>query len=134
MIMNFKQWSISESESSNLIDKICHSFSMSKKDKDKELLGTYHGIKVYIIDRSKLQVKYPEWRFYLGSHHWGKKTDYIPEDEVWVASDIIDPEFRRILNHELIEREAMRALEEEKGMDKNDAWIMAHMWVKQMGF
>jgi hypothetical protein len=134
MIMNFKEWNISESESSQIIDKLCHSFVSSAKDKDKELLGIYHGIKVYIVDRAKLQVKYPEWRFYLGSHHWGKKTDYIPEDEVWVASDNTKSEFRRILNHELIEREAMRALEEEKGMSKDNAWVMAHMWVKQMGF
>lgn len=131
----FLDWVLDESESSHLIDKICSSYEDHQDSLEwKIFLGTYHGIKIYAVERSHLEVEKPEWRFYLGSHHWGKTTDYIPEDEIWVSKNLDEKTFRRILNHELVEREAMRALEEEKGMTPQEAWTMAHMWVKQMGF
>lgn len=42
--------------------------------------------------------------------------------------------FRRILNHEIIEREMMGDLQEEKVMDKETAWNQAHFYVKELGF
>jgi hypothetical protein len=135
MAKKFLEWLIQESESSELLDKICSSYeSKFSNEGDKKFLGTYHGIKIYSVDRKSLELEKPEWRTYIGSHHWGKQTDYIPEDEIWISDDLDSAKFRKVLNHELVEREAMRALEEEKGMDSQEAWIMAHMWVKQMGF
>ena len=101
---------------------------------DHQSLGAINGIKVVSINRDKLAQKYPEWEEYLGSHHWGKGTKYIPEDTIWIAQGLSENEFIRVVNHELIEREAMRALEDNQGMTPEQAWEVAHNWVKSIGF
>ena len=87
-----------------------------------------------VVEPKIISVEMPEWNVYKGSHHWGKKTDYIPEEEIWIVSGLDPKEFRRILNHEIMEREMMRALEEEHGMDRQTAWTQAHFYVKELGF
>jgi hypothetical protein len=51
-----------------------------------------------------------------------------------VVKGLNEDRFRKLINHEIIEREMMRALEEEQGMDRQTAWEQAHYYVKQMGF
>lgn len=104
-------------------------------DSKKELveLGKVNGIRVISVNRDLISPQFPEWKKYLGSHHWGKKTSYIPEDAIWVAQSLAPEEFIRVVNHELIEREAMRALQS-KGMSTEESWEIAHPWVKSLGF
>jgi len=101
-----------------------------------EIIGDYMGVKVRVINRDLVKMSMPEWWTYIGSHHWGKKTDYIPEDEIWIVQkrDFDLHRVKRLLNHEIIEREMMRALEEDLDMDPQTAWEQAHYYLKQMGF
>ena len=104
--------------------------------KEGEVIGEYEGVKVRVINRDLVRDEMPEWGIYIGSHHWGKKTDYIPEDEIWIVQN---PEFdikrvKKLLDHEIIERQMMRALEDDRGMDPQTAWEEAHYYLKQMGF
>jgi hypothetical protein len=102
--------------------------------KHGDLIGHLEGVKVKVIDPELLKYEAPEWATYIGSHHWGKQTDYIPDDEVWIVKGLDADRVRKLLNHEFIEREMMRALEEEHGMDRQTAWEQAHYYVKQLGF
>ena len=124
------------SKTSSLIDNIIDGYEELKSigTESGTVIGKYGDIKIRVIDRDLLKLQMPEWQAYIGSHHWGKKTDYIPENEIWIVSGLDPKVFQRILNHEIIEREMMRALEEEHGMDRQTAWNQAHFYVKQMGF
>jgi hypothetical protein len=134
-IKNFNSF-IFESQSSDMIDEICKKYSELKEVKNKIFYncGRYHNILIKIINRKILSKDKPEWEMYMGSHHWGKKTSYIPENEIWISSDLDENNFRKILNHEIIEREMMRALQEEKGMTAKTSWEQAHYSVKRMSF
>lgn len=125
-----------ESLSSRMIDFLVDDYSTLPRNLGvvKKRLGRYSNLEVVIVEPSLLSVEKPEWSGYQGSHHWGKKTDYIPENEIWIVSGLDVDVFRRILNHEIIEREMMRALQEEHGMDAQESWEQAHYYVKQMGF
>ena len=106
------------------------------QNKEGVVIGEYEGVKVRVINRDLVREDHPEWETYLGSHHWGKKTDYIPEDEIWIVQN---PEFdldrvKKLLNHEIIERQMMRALQDDRNMDTQTSWEEAHHYVKQMGF
>jgi hypothetical protein len=106
------------------------------QNKEGVVIGEYEGVKVRVINRGLVSVDHPEWNIYLGSHHWGKKTDYIPEDEIWIVQN---PEFdlarvKKLLNHEIIERQMMRALQDDRNMDPQTSWEEAHYYLKQMGF
>ncbi len=92
-----------------------------------------NGLKIVSVERKKLEKEQPEWKEYIGSHHWGKGTNYIPEDEIWIVKGLSRDEFIRVVNHELVEREAMRALIDEKGLTSEEAWEIAHNWVKSIG-
>ncbi len=96
-------------------------------------LGSVYGVRVIAVDRALVSEKYPEWEEYIGSHHWGKRSSYIDPDAVWVAQGLSTSEFIRVVNHELIEREAMRALQDQ-GMTPEESWSLAHPMVKSMGF
>ena len=102
--------------------------------KEGDVIGKYGDIKIRVIDKDLLKFDMPEWQNYVGSHHWGKKTNYIPEDEIWLVHGLDEDRVKKLLDHEIIEREMMRALEEDKSMDPQTAWEMAHFYVKQMGF
>lgn len=125
-----------ESLSSRMIDFLVDDYSTLPRNLGvvKKRLGRYSNLEVVIVEPSLLSVENPEWSGYQGSHHWGKKTGYIPENEIWIVSGLDVDVFRRILNHEIIEREMMRALQEEHGMDAQESWEQAHYYVKQMGF
>ena len=125
-----------ESISSRTIDSLVDDYSALPKNLDvvRKRLGGYSNLDVVIVEPSILSEEKPEWNSYKGSHHWGKKTGYIPENEIWIVSGLGSDVFRRILNHEIIEREMMRALQEEHGMDTESSWEQAHYYVKQMGF
>jgi hypothetical protein len=96
-------------------------------------LGKIGQIEVVSVDRSTLKQQHPEWEDYIGSHHWGKKTQYIPDHQIWIAQDLDDETFVRVVNHEIIERKMMKGLVE-KGMTSEEAWAIAHPRVKSMGF
>jgi hypothetical protein len=99
---------------------------------DKVEVGVIDGIKIIAVNREKLGIEKKEWRKYIGSHHWGKKTSYIPEDEVWISMGLDSKKFVRLIHHELIERNIMRKLINH-GMSTLDAWKNAHYMVKSMG-
>ena len=96
-------------------------------------LGKIGRIEVISVDREQLAKQHPEWSKYIGSHHWGKQTQYIPQDQVWVAQGLDDATFVRVVNHEIIERRMMKGLVE-RGMTSEEAWAIAHPRVKSMGF
>ena len=96
-------------------------------------LGKIGQIEVISVDREHLVKQHPEWSKYIGSHHWGKKTQYIPPHQIWVAQDLDDSTFVRVVNHEIIERRMMKELVQ-KGMTSEEAWAIAHPRVKAMGF
>jgi len=98
-------------------------------------LGKIGRIEVISVDRGQLAKQHPEWSIkkYIGSHHWGKGTQYIPQDQVWIAQGLDDATFVRVVNHEVIERSMMRELVQ-KGMTSEEAWSIAHPRVKSMGF
>ena len=100
-----------ESLSSKAIDLLVEDYEDLPRELAEEyaILGTYNHLIVRVIEPKLASQSRPEWDTYKGSHHWGKKTDYIPENEIWIVSGLSPNEFRRILNHEIIEREMMRA-------------------------
>ena len=123
---------LNESRSSDLIRSLFQTYETPTST--KQILGSVNGIKVISVDRADLSTERPEWTEYIGSHHWGKGTDYIPEDEIWISQGLSREDFIRVVNHELIEREAMRALRDEKGLTSEEAWKIAHHWIKSIGF
>ena len=132
-IVSFKLF---ESLSSKAIDRLVSDYMdlSTSIGSESKIIGSYHNLIVKAIDPELISINRPEWKTYIGSHHWGKKTDDIPENEIWIVVGLDSKTFRRVLNHEIIEREMMRALEEEHGMDRQTAWAQAHYYVKQMGF
>lgn len=134
-LKNFKSF-LFESQSSDMIDSICQEYkNLTFKDPEEfKNCGKYHNIFIKIINPNVISKDKPEWNIYKGSHHWGKKTSYIPENEIWIISGLDEKTFRRILNHEIMEREMMRALQEEHGMDPQTSWEQAHYYLKQMMF
>ena len=96
-------------------------------------LGKVGRIEVIAVDRGQLVKQHPEWSKYIGSHHWGKGTQYIPQNQVWIAKGLDDATFVRVVNHEIIERSMMKVLVQ-KGMSSEEAWSIAHPRVKSMGF
>ena len=96
-------------------------------------LGKIGGIEVISVDGEQLAKQHPEWSRYIGSHHWGKGTQYIPQNQVWIAQGLDDATFVRVVNHEIIERSMMKVLVQ-KGMSSEEAWSIAHPRVKSMGF
>lgn len=125
-----------ESKATTSIDQLVDTYSTlpAELGKKSELIGGYNHIQIRIVDPKILSLLKPEWEKYKGSHHWGKKTSYIPEDEIWIVNGLNPDAFRKILNHEILEREMMRALQEEIGMDTKSSWTESHYYLKQIGF
>ena len=96
-------------------------------------LGKIGQIEVVSVDRTSLKHQHPGWEDYIGSHHWGKKTQYIPRHQVWIAQDLDDETFARVVHHEIIERRMMKDLVQ-RGMTSEEAWAIAHPRVKAMGY
>jgi len=99
---------------------------------DQATIGEIDGVKIVSVNKERLGRNKLEWRKYIGSHHWGKKTSYIPEDEIWIAQGLEPKKFVRLVHHELVERELMRKLTSQ-GMTTLEAWKTAHYMVKSMG-
>jgi hypothetical protein len=96
----------------------------------KQLLTIIDGIKVYLIDSSILSRKYPVWNTYLGSHHYGKKSSHIPEDEIFISDKTPLSELKRVILHEYVERAIMKVLELQYNISPEQAWEIAHYFVK----
>jgi hypothetical protein len=96
----------------------------------KQLLTTIDGIKVYLIDSSILSKLYPVWNNYLGSHHYGKESTHIPEDEIFISDKTPLDEIEKVILHEYVERAIMKTLELKYNMSPKQAWDIAHYFVK----
>ena len=99
-----------------------------------EEIGQVNGVRVVAVSRTALKGEHPEWGRYLGSHHWGKQTPYIPQDAIWVAQGLSPAEFVRVVHHELLERPMMRELQTRHGLTREESWDIAHPIVKSKGF
>jgi hypothetical protein len=95
-----------------------------------KLLTIIDGIKVYLIDSFILSQEYPVWNDYLGSHHYGKKSSHIPEDEIFISDKTPSEEIKRVILHEYVERAIMKVLETQYDMSPEQAWEIAHYFVK----
>ena len=96
----------------------------------KQLLTTIDGIKVYLIDSSILSKQYPVWNDYLGSHHYGKKSSHISEDEIFISDKTPLSDIKRVIMHEYVERAIMKVLKLQYGISPEQAWDIAHYFVK----
>lgn len=127
-----------KSRLTKLRDKIANAYFQLNQIESKEgvIIGELEGVKVRVINRDLVKKDHPEWGIYLGSHHWGKKTDYIPEEEIWIVqnSEFDLARVKKLLDHEIIERQMMRALQDDRNMDPQTSWEEAHYYLKQMGF
>jgi hypothetical protein len=103
-------------------------------DKNSKIISSIDGIKIRIIDSEIVSKIFPVWENYLGSHHYGKKSDHIPENEIWISNKVPEKNLDKIIQHEIIERVIMRALQKYKGMDTEYSWDIAHNFVKNIGF
>jgi hypothetical protein len=70
------------------------------------------------------------WNTYLGSHHYGKKSSHIPEDEIFISDKTPENEIKRVILHEYVERAIMKVLETQYNMSPEKAWEKAHYFVK----
>ena len=103
-------------------------------DKNSKIISSIDGIKIRIIDSEIVSKIFPVWENYLGSHHYGKKSSHIPENEIWISNKVPEKNLDKIIQHEIIERVIMRALQKYKGMDTEYSWDIAHNFVKNIGF
>lgn len=98
-----------------------------KKTKLKEI----GGVTFWLIDSVQLSKYDPKWEpykmgRYLGSHHYGIGTDYIPENEIYI-SDVTTVQIReKIMIHEFVEREVMKRLLEKLNLSGRLAWEIGH--------
>jgi hypothetical protein len=102
--------------------------------KNSKIISAIDGIKVRIIDSEIVSKIYPVWKNYLGSHHYGKKSSHIPKNEIWISNKVSEKDLDKIIQHEIIERSIMRALQKYKDMNTEDSWDIAHNFVKNIGF
>jgi hypothetical protein len=102
--------------------------------KNSKIISSIDGIKIRIIDSEIVSKIFPVWENYLGSHHYGKKSGHIPENEIWISNKVPEKNLDKIIQHEIIERVIMRALQKYKGMDTEYSWDIAHNFVKNIGF
>jgi hypothetical protein len=83
------------------------------------------------VDAIILAKTHPEWNSYLGSHHWGMKTNYIPVNEIWISNKTPKAKIPKVMLHEIIERPIMGFLEIKKewgglGLTPEEAWAIGH--------
>jgi hypothetical protein len=105
------------------------SYEMScRKEKLKEI----GGITFWLIDSIRLSQYDPKWSptratRYIGSHHYGMGTSYIPEPEVWISDAVIDVQKQKIIMiHEFIEREVMKRILEKINITGPLVWDIGH--------
>ena len=99
-----------------------------------EIIDVIDGIKIRRIESDYVSKKYPVWNDYLGSHHYGKKSSHIPKDEIWISDKVSDRDLDGVIQHEVIERAIMRALQKFYGMTPEESWEIGHNFSKKLGF
>lgn len=99
-----------------------------------EIIDVIDGIKIRRIESDYVSKKYPVWNDYLGSHHYGKKSSHIPKDEIWISDKVSDRDLDGVIQHEVIERAIMRALQKFYGMTPEESWEIGHNVSKKLGF
>jgi hypothetical protein len=99
-----------------------------------EVIDVIDGIKIRRIESDYVAKKYPVWNKYLGSHHYGKKSSHIPKDEIWISDKVLDRDLGIVIQHEVIERAIMRALQKFYGMTPEESWEIGHNISKKLGF
>ena len=99
-----------------------------------EIIDVIDGIKIRRIESDYVSKKYPVWNDYLGSHHYGKKSSHIPKDEIWISDKVSDRDLNGVIQHEVIERAIMRALQKFYGMTPEESWEIGHNVSKKLGF
>ncbi len=65
-------------------------------DKNSKIISSIDGIKIRIIDSEIVSKIFPVWENYLGSHHYGKKSSHIPENEVWISNKVPEKNLDKI--------------------------------------
>jgi len=106
---------------------------MEGKSAFKTLLRTEpDGIKIMLIDAEQMKKKDSAWDWHdegtklqkvIGGHHWALGMgSYIPEDEVWVSSDVPIEQREMKIQHELHER-----LDMKNGMSYEQAHPLAEV-------
>lgn len=91
----------------------------------KELWKQFPDFKVFLIDPNEMAKEFPVWEKYIGCHHYGIQCEHIPENEIWISKKA-SKEVAAILDHEIIEREVMKDLEENKGFTSKQAYEIGH--------
>ena len=104
------------------------------KDNQSEIISIIDGIIIKKINSDYYSKKYPVWKNYLGSHHYGKESEHIPENEIWISDKVEENKLESVIQHELIERNIMRGLQIYKKMTPKESWEIAHNFVKSIGF
>lgn len=99
-----------------------------------EIIDVIDGIKIRRIESDYVSKKYPVWNDYLGSHHYGKKSAHIPKDEIWISDKVSDRDLDGVIQHEVIERSIMRALQKFYDMTPEESWEIGHNISKKLGF
>lgn len=99
-----------------------------------EIIDVIDGIKIRKIESDYLSKKYPVWNKYLGSHHYGKESSHIPKDEIWISDKVLDRDLDGVIQHEVIERSIMRALQKFYDMTPEESWEVGHNISKKLGF
>ena len=88
---------------------------------NEAIIGEIDGINIRLVNKEDFKGEN-----YVGCHHYGEKCDHIPIDEIWISNEVPEGEREKIINHELIEREAMKDLIEKSGMTPKEAREIAH--------
>lgn len=99
-----------------------------------EIIDVIDGIKIRKIESDYVSQKYPVWNDYLGSHHYGKESSHIPKDEIWISDKVLDRDLDGVIQHEVIERSIMRALQKFYDMTPEESWEIGHNISKKLGF
>ena len=59
-----------------------------------------------------------------------KHQTHIPEDEIFISDKTPLSDLKRVIMHEYVERAIMKVLELQYGMSPEQAWDIAHYFVK----
>lgn len=102
------------------VKKIAHELFVEKVRKDrvlkklvnprlKLLLTTIDEVKVYLVDAKEAAFYDTRWMLkehaLLGNHNWGNYGEYIEENEIWISNNVKNEDLRRVIFHELLERD-----------------------------
>jgi hypothetical protein len=95
-----------------------------------QLLTVIDGVKVFLVNSDVLEQLHPVWNEYLGSHHYGKESSFIPEDEIFISNKVPVGDLKKVIMHEYVERAIMKVLKLQYSMSPEQAWVIAHYFVQ----